>query len=718
MKTVNVEQVNKIYEFGGFRLMVAERLFGSDSTTIALPPKVFDTLVLLVESGGRTLSKDELIGKLWPESFVEESNLTHYISHLRKVLGDSSSEPKFIETVPKHGYRFIAPVKAVTSETITPITPITPILPAASVAVPAQAPAVQPSNRRLMAAMAAIVIVSAAGIVSLLITGSRDRAPFQKIAISRLTTNARVARAAISADGKYIVYAQQEGERASLWVRQTNSTSSLQILAAEPRQIIGVTISADSTRVYYVARAQQQSALFELPLLGGTPRKLLEAVDSPVTCSPDGKQIAFVRALDAQRAHALMIYNADGTGGRELARFAGAQQLSLDGPAWSPDGKVIAAVIGALNFGAANMRVAAIDLQSGSVQTIGQEHWSWAGQVAWTADGGGLVLPAWQQESPHFTDQLWYLSYPQGARRKITSDISKYSGAALSRTGQLLTIQSKRHSRLNVTLTGAARNEVNFGFGDNFSEMFGIAWTADGRIVYGSNAGGNGVDLWIMNGDGSAPRQLTFDAAADLAPTVAGDGRYIFFCSFRGGSPHIWRMEADGSNAVQLTNGGGETAPSASADGRWIYYIALTSGRRTLWRMNVDGSDARQLTDYEAFRPAVSPDGSKIACYIIDQATQRLKLAVIPATGGAPLAQFEKARAYTNEIGWSADSSALIYAVEDNEGGDLWSQPLNGGAPTRITDYQGDHIYRFAISPQGVACERGVTENDLVLIAD
>jgi DNA-binding winged helix-turn-helix (wHTH) protein/TolB-like protein/Flp pilus assembly protein TadD len=102
-----------LYEFGPFRLDDAERTLSRDGRGVALSPKLFETLSALVERGGHVVSKDELIKKVWPDSFVEESSLSQNISLLRKALGESGQPAKYIETIPKRGYRFVAPVRVV-----------------------------------------------------------------------------------------------------------------------------------------------------------------------------------------------------------------------------------------------------------------------------------------------------------------------------------------------------------------------------------------------------------------------------------------------------------------------------------------------------------------------------------------------------------------------------------------------------------------------------
>jgi DNA-binding winged helix-turn-helix (wHTH) protein/tetratricopeptide (TPR) repeat protein len=104
---------NSVYRFGEFELDPTERRLSSAGKPIPLTPKVFDTLVLLVERAGRLISKDELMRALWPRGYVEESNLTKHIWLIRRALGDREQGSRFIETVPKLGYRFVAPVTCV-----------------------------------------------------------------------------------------------------------------------------------------------------------------------------------------------------------------------------------------------------------------------------------------------------------------------------------------------------------------------------------------------------------------------------------------------------------------------------------------------------------------------------------------------------------------------------------------------------------------------------
>ena len=110
------QAVKHFYEFGPFRLDLEQRLLWHEGETVALAPKVFETLILLIEHRGRVIKKEEMMKSLWPDRFVEESNLTQNIFMLRKILGETTGKAQYIETIPKRGYCFIGAVKETQEE--------------------------------------------------------------------------------------------------------------------------------------------------------------------------------------------------------------------------------------------------------------------------------------------------------------------------------------------------------------------------------------------------------------------------------------------------------------------------------------------------------------------------------------------------------------------------------------------------------------------------
>src|SRR5688500_16005707 len=108
---------NYFYRFGEFTLDADQRVLLRHGKPLLLAPKVLETLLTLVQNGGRIIEKEELMKRLWPDTFVEESNLTYCIVQLRKTLGDEARHPSYIETIPKRGYRFMLDVEEVLSDT-------------------------------------------------------------------------------------------------------------------------------------------------------------------------------------------------------------------------------------------------------------------------------------------------------------------------------------------------------------------------------------------------------------------------------------------------------------------------------------------------------------------------------------------------------------------------------------------------------------------------
>src|SRR5262245_9191162 len=123
---------DRIYEFSPYRLETAERLLLRDGKPVALTPKAFETLLVLVRRSGHVVRKDDLMSQVWPDAVVEEANLARNVWTLRKALGDDNGEAKYIETIPKLGYRFVASVTELTAEAVENPPAVGEALPAAT----------------------------------------------------------------------------------------------------------------------------------------------------------------------------------------------------------------------------------------------------------------------------------------------------------------------------------------------------------------------------------------------------------------------------------------------------------------------------------------------------------------------------------------------------------------------------------------------------------
>src|SRR5438876_25195 len=464
---------------------------------------------------------------------------------------------------------------------------------------------------------------------------------FETAKLERLTTSGKASDAAISPDGKYVAHVKTDAGQRSLWLRQVVTTSDTQIVPPSWQNYYGITFSKDGDYIYYVLGEPNNPAtraLYQVSALGGASRKVIENVASPVTLSPDGMRLAFVRGSATQTA--LVVANADGTGERPVAVRKLPNPFSTGGPSWSPDGKLLAslAIVSASNEAVARTIVVEVQVENGAERPITSEKWppSEAGQVAWLSDGSGLVAIAIDQASASV--QLWHISYPGGEVRKITNDLINYNRLSLTAdSSALVTVQTEGEMNLWVAPLGDAgrAKQISSGRGDG---SVGLSWMPGGKIVYMSRASGSG-DIWSIEQDGKNQKQLTAHARANYYPWATPDGRYIVFVSTRSRSSRsIWRMDADGGNLKQLTEGPGDIFPQSSPDGRWVVFSSSRSGSMRVWKVSIDGGEPVRLTDKWTANPTVSPDGSLIACfYREDQPNARTKVAVIPFAGGDPV---------------------------------------------------------------------------------
>jgi len=200
--------------------------------------------------------------------------------------------------------------------------------------------------------------------------------------ITPLTSSGKAVNVAISPDGKYVVYEEDNAGQASLWLYQVATGSHTQIVPPHEIRYNELTLSNDGNYVYYVQYDKEHAggALFKLPVLGGTPKKLLEHLDSGVTLSPDGKRLAFGRHLAEQGADAIAVAGEGGTGEKLLHILKPPEFLlssaALRGqPAWSPDGRWIAtpAFTTSPEFSGSLL---AVDATTGAERPIGTHRWT------------------------------------------------------------------------------------------------------------------------------------------------------------------------------------------------------------------------------------------------------------------------------------------------------------------------------------------------------
>jgi Tol biopolymer transport system component len=578
------------------------------------------------------------------------------------------------------------------------------------------------------------MVVAAAAIIWLKFFSVPQPTVARSMKITKLTSGGRVngvlidGSTSISPDGKYVVYTLIDAGKVSVWVRQISTGSDVQIVPPMESGNNGTTISKDGEFVYYITRTPSDTdrALYQVPILGGTPRKILERVRGPISFSPDGTQFTFVRQVPGGEGDALMIANADGSNDRTLVIRKGSDWFSSSGPAWSPDGNTIACAAGTDSGGTTYMTVMGYSLQDKSMKPL--TPYKWSGEVRrllWLPDGKGLVVPA--QSTAQFLSrtQLYLLSQPGGEVTRITNDLNGYGNVSLGLTADgntIVTVQSVPSVQLwTMNLGDATNRAVQISHGE-VDGSDGLGWVGDEQIVF-MNQTGERVDLSQVNADGSGVKRLTSETGNIVHLSVPPDGKYVFLSSMRSGTFHIWRMSADGTNLKQITTGDfAEFFPSCSPDGQWVLFLSQRSGKQCLWRAPVNGGDQIQVTNKQSAPGVYSRDGKFIAAgYAAEEGRAGLKLGIFSADGGEPIKLFDvnQANLYGG-LAWAADGKSVIYVSVQDGIGNLWKQPIDGGPTQQVTNFTSDTIYWFALSPDGkrLVLSRGHATLDIVLIKD
>lgn len=580
-----------------------------------------------------------------------------------------------------------------------------------------------PSRWRLVAAIVVPVIIFVT--VFLLYQANNSRqyaATFRTTTATKLTTSGNAVIAAISPDGKYAAYVTEDGGRQSLWLRQVSVASTVRLVPPAEVEYRGLVFTPDGAYVRFVAlnKADNKSALQEVPALGGSARKIKENVDSAIGVSPDGKQFVFVRHHKEEGEDDLLVADADGANERQLQTRKYPEHFSINSaPVWSPDGDVVAVVVETADAKGFFMKAIQVRVQDGAESPLTTERWMAIDQMKWLPDGQGFLWSGQDAESPFL--QLWAIS--NGQARKVTNDMSTHKGLSLPANLQsLVTVQ--RQLLINIWVAPKGNLERMTQITTGAGRYFDLSWTPDGSVLYASDASGS-ADIWERQADGAEQMQLTAGAGRNYAPFASPDGKYIVFHSNRSGNWQIWRMNRDGSNQIPLTSGNEESNwPSVTPDGQWVVYEHFGAGTQTtIWKRPLTEGEPVRLTKTLSMRPAIAPDGKVIACWSKADAPNALwRIALVPMDGGEASKQFDVPQSDASGgsvLHWMPDGRGIVYVDFRNGISSLWLQPIEGGAPKKLLEFAHESIHSFDIARNGsIALSRGLRAHDVVLLRD
>ena len=701
--------INGFYRFGEFTVDREQRVLLRNGSRLALAPKVFDTLLILIDNTGRIVEKEDLMQRLWPDTFVEESNLTFNIQQLRKALGDNARQPQFIETVARRGYRFIAEVNGNAAHISDP---------EERIALSEPGPA-SDRRRRSYLTFAVLGVVAMGAVVAALWFARGGRSFSTSISppvLSRPFKSEKFAtggfvKAAISPDGKYVAYTSETGGKESVWLRQLETSENIQIVPPADERYLSLTISHDGNSLYFVRLTLSNpstSAIYRVMTFGGIPVRITEKTEGTISLSPDDKQLSFIRC-DYREDDFCSLYVVDADGKNERKLLTRRRPTRLSGGQFSPNGKSIAFASGQSSTGGSDFRLMRLDLASGTESPLASRSFFNIRNLKWLPDGAGLLLTASETLDGLF--RIWHVSAATGEARALTKDATDYNSLSMNQAADKLIATHIRNTfRLYFAGIDDLNNPKNLAVART-----GFAFAPDGKLVYEGDDG----DIWIINANGGEQRQLTKDALKDYLPRVAPDGRYVFYSSNRSGSSQVWRMNADGSNQVQITRTEGGYPRFITPDGKWVYF---ESGlHQTLWRVPADGGAESQVFQHKVSESAFSPDGQWVAHLVrspSDSGQFSLAVNSLAEPGSRKVYKLADDRARLLTLAWGPDNKTIYYVTYAASRSSLWRQSLSGGTPVLIGDLGDDDVAHLAVSPDGtsIAFIRGRWVHDAVLI--
>lgn len=689
------------FQFGDHILDLEEKVLFCNGKPVSITPKAFFLLQTLIEKRGHLIEKQELMAAVWADSFVEQGNLSFTVNLLRKVLGDSSKNPRFIETVPRRGYRFIADVTEKYKENDTNAQ-------LGNTAI--QAHTARRSRSSLGRSVFLVLVLGLLLGASWYAVGTYSRAQASASILSTpfesepFSTSGNVARAVISPDGKHVAYSSETGGKQNVWLRNLETSENVQIIPPSDDHYLGFAFSNKGSDLFFVRKGADDSAptaIYRVGKFGGIPTKIIDKAEGWISISPDDQSISFVRCEYSDENYCtLSIAGVDGKNERTLASRA--RPIRISAQDFSPDGKSIAFAAGHSTNGGSDFQILRINLADGSESEITPKKYFNVKSLKWLPSGDELLLTAMETLSGKVN--IWRVDAVSKEAVPLTKDSVNYGAISIdAAASKMISTQLSNSFRLVRTIDGQSNVLTAARY---------TAFAPDGRIVYVADDN----NIWTTNSDGTQQRQLTSDPATEVYPQVSPDNRFIFFTSNRSGSNQVWRINADGSDQKQLTTKEGGYPCGVSPDGHWLFF--RSGPRSTLWKVSTEGGEAIEISDRKMMEPAISPDGTRAAYFIYNN--KKWTIGVTDLADGKQTAVFDYAdgKSAAIKIAWSRDNRTLLYVSHVETENSLWQLSLESGKTQFVADLGGDLIEDFSLAPDGngFAFTRGKWLHDVVLI--
>ena len=585
------------YRFGIFELDVQSGELLRNGSKLKIQEQSLQVLALLLAHSGKPVTRDELRTRLWPaDTFVDfDHSINAAIKRLREALSDEAENPRFIETLPRRGYRFIAPVSQFDH---------------------AQTNWSGNSFPRRFAYTSALIVtfgvLAGAAWFYFLRHVESKLPPLRVVPITSLSDRAECA--AFSPDGNRLIFGRYSDspDVSGIYVKQIGTEQMLQLTHSGTDWCPAW--SPDGRFIAfsrYGVLGKEEHAIYLMSAIGGAERKLHFGAPAhpPLNWSPDGKFIAFTAKDSDQNTFSINLLSVENLETRKLSQPTAAQQDW--GPTFSPDGKQLAFIRTNGTLTMADIFI--MSANGGEARRLTFDNTVIPSPPTWTRDGRWIVFSSPRISIP----TLWRIPVSGGSPIQIPQVGVVAVHPSVSPSGNRLAYEQigghssiwslqlsepgKRDSRMLVT------GSAGFNWAPEFSP--------DGkRIAFLSGRAGP-LEVWTCNRDGSDLIQLTSLGGATLAgpPRWSPDGQRIAFNSALGEHNAIFVMKAEGGLARPLTRDASDNVNASwSHDGKWIYFTSNRSGEWQIWRMPSGGGEPLPVTKQGGFRAFESADGKTV----------------------------------------------------------------------------------------------------------
>jgi len=691
--------------FGPFEADLDTHELWKNGVRVKLGGQPFEILALLLRKPGQMVSREELQKELWAaDTFVDFNHgLNAAVNKLRETLADSAEEPKYVETLPRRGYRFVGKVEtvlatagpleldakvnaaAMTPPPPVPILSITDNLASGDVAEDAGRirfrswPRIAVVTGSIaIAAVIFIVVLSTWPVLSERWHQNREEAEVQarEAESSRVSTLVPdpASDPAISPDGKLVAFRRNSYAPggAGIFVTSSENKSVMQ-LTQHPGDCCPAW-SPDGKNLAFTRIAADEYAIYIVSAKGGTPRKISH--EDPrkkrgeLAWTPDGKFIAF--SGDSPRGGSqIFLLSVEDSSVHAITEPQG--QDRDWGPAFSPDGAQMAFVRG--NGAGFPEEVYVMPLAGGAAHQLTNERAAIMGPPTWSQDGASVIFSSTKGGDP----ALWTIPANGGAAARMEGTgtatwhpvVAKESGhmaaQKILRSSGVYCLPVNGEPGKNAPAVVTATNGRNEG----------PQLSPDGRrLVFMSDRSGY-MDIWVSNRDGSSVVQLT-NLHGSGTPRWSPDGLWIAFDSTAAGGPSaVWVISSMGGVPRALVKDKFENlVPSWSHDGKWVYFGSTRSGKDQVWKVPAEGGTPVQVTHDGGFAALESVDGATL--YFAKSRYDNPELYQIPVAGGAerPLPGTVRPRSWA---AWGPTSRGIFFAPP--EGG-------HGGSSIDFYDFQ------------------------------